>query len=353
MQTDDAPRSPRRRPTSRCCGSTATSCSRSRVGLHRHQPARPTATPRRDNFADGVDAQINVSADLQIAGYWARTRTDGADGDDASYRGRVRLERRPLRPSSRAPVRRRGLQSGGRLPAPHRLPPLVRPGPLQPATDGFLGVRKFYSRPAPTTSPAPPAASQSEEYQGQFNTEFNSGDLWNIDVTRSFEAIVTPFEVARGVSVPAGEYWFTQGKATYPMGLQRRISGAITARLQRLLRRHADRAHLARPGRVHAAVLRRADAVVEPRRRAVRQRQRQPGWHPATYTVSPRMFVSALVQYHVAHRVDVHQRPLPLGVSAGQRAVRRLQRRPHDPRPGLPELQSRSFVVKMTKLFRW
>ena len=45
---------------------------------------------------------------------------------------------------------------------------------------------------------------QTQEYQGQFNVEFNNGDFLNAEVTRAFEAIVTPFDIARGVEVPAG-----------------------------------------------------------------------------------------------------------------------------------------------------
>ena len=38
--------------------------------------------------ADGVDAALGFYENLTIGGYWARTHTDGFDGDDDSFQGR-------------------------------------------------------------------------------------------------------------------------------------------------------------------------------------------------------------------------------------------------------------------------
>ena len=215
-------------------------------------------------------------------------------------------------------------------------------------------MRKFYYQGSADYITGATGGVQTEEYQTQFNTEFNNGDFFNTEVTRSFEAIVTPFEIARGVTVPAGEYRFTQGKASYQMGLQRRISGAITARLRQLLRRHPDRVHLARPGRVHAPALRRADPVVEPDRLApYGNGNANLAATRLTYTVTPRMFVAALVQYtSLTASMSTNLRfrweyqpgsELFVVYSDGRTTVG----------PHYPELQSRSVVVKVTKLFRW
>ena len=45
-----------------------------------------------------------------------------------------------------------------------------------------------------------------------------------------------------------------------------------------------------------------------------------------TYTMTPLMFASALVQYNSGSERGQHQRAAPVGVSARQRAVRRVQR---------------------------
>ena len=45
-----------------------------------------------------------------------------------------------------------------------------------------------------------------------------------------------------------------------------------------------------------------------------------------TYTMTPLMFVSALLQYNSGTDVGLDQRAAPVGIPARQRAVRRLQR---------------------------
>ena len=154
--------------------------------------------------------------------------------------------------------------------------------------------------------------------------------------------------------VPPGEYRFTQAKATYQMGLQRRVSGAITAGDGGFY--DGTLTELTWRGRVEFTPQLYAEPTLSWNRIEAPYGNGNTNLVATrlTYTVTPRMFVAALVQYHVAHRLDVHQPALPLGVSAGQRAVRRLQRRPDHRRPGaIPNMQSRSVVVKVTKLFRW
>ena len=196
-------------------------------------------------------------------------------------------------------------------------------------------MRKFYYNASADYITGATGGVQTEEYQGQFNAEFNNGDFFNSELTNAFEAIVEPFEVARGVFVPPGEYRFTQGKVSYQMGLQRRISGGITLGY----------------GGFYDGTL--TEATWRGRVEFTPQLYAEPtlSWNRIdapfgngntnllatrlTYTVTPRMFVAALVQYHVDQRLDVDEPALPVGVPAGQRAVRRLQRRPHHHRPGL------------------
>jgi hypothetical protein len=72
-----------------------------------------------------------------------------------------------------------------------------------------------------------------------------------------------------------------------------------------------------------------------------------------TYTISPRMFTSALIQYQSrSHtltsnaRLRWEYRPgseLFIVYSDGRSTLER----------GFPDLENRSFVVKVTRLFRW
>ena len=197
---------------------------------------------------------------------------------------------------------------------------------------------------------------ESEEYQGTFNAELNNGDFFNAEVTQAYEALVAPFDVARGVTVPVGGYRFTQSKVSYTMGLQRRISGGIT--LARGGFYDGTLSEVTWRGRVEFTPQLYLEPTFSYNRVAgpygngnsnlVSQR--------LTYTVTPRMFVAALVQYQSrTQSVSTNLRfrweyqlgsELFVVYSDGRTTV---PERPH----WYPEMQNRSVVVKLTKLFRW
>ncbi len=326
--------------------------SRSRIGLIAASRA-PNGTTQANNFAGGVDAQFNPTADLRVDTYWARSQSDGVDGDQSSYRGRLDWN------ADRYAVNAEHLYVGDgfnpevgfmRRTAFRRSYGLAR---FSPRPKDFFGVRKLYYQGSVDYITGAGGGVQTQEYQGQFNVEFNNGDFFNTEVTRAFEQILTPFEIARGVFVPAGEYWFTQNKIGYQMGLQRRVSGSVivgrSSFYDGTLTEATWRGRVeftpqfyAEPtlswNRVHAPYGTGNANLVSTR---------------FTYTVTPRMFVAALLQYQ------------SISASTSANVRFRWEYQPgseffvvySDGRtttgPGFPTLQNRSVVVKLTKLFRW
>ena len=326
--------------------------SRSRVGM-----IATTRAPQgggANNYAAGADALINVNADTQINAYWARTESGTATGDQSSYRGRfdwnadrygINAEHLYVGEGFDPQVgflRRQAFRrSYGQLrfsPRPTRLP----------------GVRKlYYNASADYFTGAADGRVQSEEYQGQFNVEFNNGDFFNAEVSQAFEAIVTPFDVARGVAVPAGEYRFTQTKLSYFMGLQRRISGGLTLGY----------------GGFYDGTL--AEATWRGRVEFTPQFYAEPtlSWNRVdapygtgnanlvstrlTYTVTPRMFVAALVQYQSLAAATSANLRFRWEYQPGSELFVVYSDGRTTTGPGFPALQSRSVVMKVTKLFRW
>ena len=111
----------------------------------------------------------------------------------------------------------------------------------------------------------------------------------------------------------------------YNMGQQRRVSGQPVGRARQLLRRPEDDVRRQpRPRESHAAALDRAEPLGRTgwtwRRAAFTTRL---VGSRVTYTMTPLMFVSALLQYNSANDAAGRQRAPALGISAGQRAVRR------------------------------
>jgi hypothetical protein len=327
--------------------------SRSRVGFIATSRAPHAPGRGANNYAAGADALFNLSADTQVNAYWATTRSDGAQGDETSYRGRfdwnadrygLNLEHLFVGEDFNPEVGFMRREAFRRTYAGTRFSP--RPANLP-------GVRKLFYNASGDYITGATGGVQSEEYQGQFNAEFNSGDFFKTEVTHAFEAIVEPFDVARGVQVPAGQYRFTQTKVSYDMGLQRRVSGGIT---------------LGR-GSFYGGTL--TEATWRGRVEFTPQLYAEPtlSWNRVdapfgtgnanlvstrlTYTVTPRMFVAALVQYQsLSASMSTNLRfrweyqpgsELFVVYSDGRTTVGR----------GYPTMENRSFVVKYTKLFRW
>jgi hypothetical protein len=355
MQTEDAPLGAAPSTNFSVLRLNRDVLSRSRVGLIATSRA-PNGDTQANNFAAGADAQINPSADLQINGYWARTQTDGREGDQSSYRGRLDWN------ADRYAINAEHLYAGEdfnpevgfmRRTAFRRSYGLAR---FSPRPADFFGVRKFYYQAsADYITGAVAGEVQTREYQGQFNTEFNNGDLLNFEVTKAFEAIVTPFDVARGVRVPPGQYWFTQGRASYQMGLQRRISGALTVARGGFY--DGTLTEFTWRGRVEFTPQFYAEPTLSWNRVEAPYGNGNSNLAATrlTYTLTPRMFVAALMQYTSLTQAITTNLRFRWEYQLGSElfVVYSDGRTSDGPARFPPELQSRSIVVKVTKLFRW
>lgn len=173
------------------------------------------------------------------------------------------------------------------------------------------------------------------------------------EVTRSFEQLESAFDVARGVTVPVGGYHFTQTRASYVMGKQRKVSGSLT---------------LARGGFYDGTL---SEATVRGRIEFTPHLFAEPtlslnrvegpygdgdsslAGSRLTYTVTSRMFVAALVQYQsrsstVATNLRFRWEYRPGSELFVVYSDGRTTAGPH-----YPTLENRSVVVKLTRLFRW
>ena len=183
--------------------------------------------------------------------------------------------------------------------------------------------------------------------------ELTSGDQFNFEYARNFEAIDVPFEVARQVFVPIGAYTFEGVKGSYNFGPQRRLSGFVTVGRGSFY--GGTLTELSWRGRAELT----SQFYLEP---TLAWNLVDGPWGRgnnnlfstrATYTLSPQMYVGALVQYQsqiaaVATNARFRWEYLPgselfIVYSDGRTTLTR----------GFPSIDTRSFVVKVTRLFRW
>jgi hypothetical protein len=329
---------------------------RSRIGLIGTRRAPSSSGLDTSNYAYGADGVFQFFQNIQFTEYIAKTSTPGKVGRDGSFRSRfvwspdrwgVDLEHlyagRNFNPEvgfvRRTDGFRRNHGKFSYSPRPKNIP----------------SIRKFtYTADVEYFTDDTFTHVQSRDQQGNFRIDFTNGDSMQLETTRTFEGVNAPFTVAKGVRIPIGGYDYTQYRAVYSFGSQRKVSGSMTARSGDFY--HGSLHELTWKGRAEFS----PQLYIEPTL----------SWNHVdgpygtgnnnlvsnrlTYTLSPKMFVSALVQYQ--SRTD----------SVSTNARFRWEYRPGSelfvvyndgrtttlPSHGFPDLQTRSFIVKVTRLFQ-
>ena len=325
---------------------------RSRIGMVATS-RNPSAGNSANNYSAGVDAQFNVRSNIFINTYWARTQTTGKTGSEQSYRGRfdwngdrygANMEHlfvgegfNPEVGFMRRSAFRRSFGQMRFSPRPKKLP----------------GVRKLsYQASADYITAASSGRVESEEYQGTFNAELNSGDFISAEVTQAYEGLLAPFTVAPGVVVPIGGYRFTQNKVSYFMGGQRRISGGVTALrggfYNGTLTEMTWRGRVEFTSQIYAEPTLSWNRVEGPYGNG----NSNLAGTRLTYTVTPRMFAAALVQYQSRTQSMSTNLRFRWEYQPGSELFVVYSDGRTTANPGYPDLENRSVVVKLTKLFR-
>ena len=311
------------------------------------------------NQAWGADASFSFFDSVNFLGYYARTRSTGARGRDASYQARfdygadrygfeldhlaVEDDFRPEVGFVRRDNFRRTSVSGRFSPRPRSMES-VRQFVLEASLDYFLT--------------ADTGRLETRQQQVALQTELENSDQFGVRMSDSFEFLRQPFTVSRraGVTIPVGGYDFTDLRLTYALGPQRPLNGRVDVTTGGYFDGRLTSVDLSR-GRVDLSPRLSVEPGVsfnwidlpggEFRTDLVRGR--------LNYTFSPRMFVSGLFQYNSTNRTLGANLRLRWEYTPGSELfVVYTEEQDVDPlRPDrYAELRNRGFVVKVTRLFR-
>ena len=309
------------------------------------------------SHAYGADATFSFYDNVNLLGYVAQTRAPGRDGEDLSYQGQF-------------------VYGGDRygLQAEH----LVIEDNFVPEV-GFLrrsNFRRSYATARFSPRPRSIEAVRQFRFEGSFDyiltadtghvetrqtqlaflTEFETSDRLGVSAADNYELLVEPFEAGPDVTLPVGGYGFRDVELLYARGAQRRLSGELRVRLGQYFNGTIRSVGFSR-GRLevtpelsveptisvnwidtpHGAF--RADLVVS----------------RVTYTFTPRMFFSGLVQYNSSTNTVGNNLRLRWEYTPGSELfVVYTDERHADPfRPDRSYgLRSRGLVVKVNRLFR-
>jgi Domain of unknown function (DUF5916) len=302
----------------------------------------------------GADGAFQFFDNLSFNTYWARTETPNVRSLQSSTRLQMdygadryglQVERLTIDPNFLPEVgflRRTDIRKHFAL---ARISPRPRNNRL---------VRKYFGIAQYTYIEDSAGRLATRLADGSFEIEFQNSDRFVAGVTDDYELLLRPFSVST-VRIPTGGYRFATGRLVYTLGQQRRVSGSVLVERGTFYGGERTAVTLSR-SRLNLS----PQVSVEP---SLAVNWIDVPWGRVTttlagsritYTMTPLMFASALVQYNSTTRVMSVNARLRWEYRLGSElfVVYNEERDPQAP-AGLVGLQNRALVVKVNRFFRF
>ena len=330
---------------------------RSAIGLIATRRSSITSTPSTTPGSGetyGVDGTFAFFTNLTINAYWAATTAEAQRSDNASYRANLNYN-----------ADRYGLQLEHMLVGDNFSPEIgfVRRGDFRknraqlrfsPRPRNSRFVRKYWFQASGEYFENHAGVKETRELLGEFYVDFHSSDRVEVTYQDNFELIPEAFRIARGVTVPAGPYALRTLRGQFTFGQQRPASGTVFVENGPFY--GGDRTAV---GVSTVRVKFSARVAVEPgfsinrvtlpfgnfTTKLVSSR--------VTYTLTPMMFVSSLVQYNSSNSTFSTNVRLRWEYRPGSELFVVYNEGRDTLGGGAPELQTRSFVIKANRLLRF
>jgi hypothetical protein len=302
----------------------------------------------------GVDGMFAFFNDLVINTMWARTQTPGRQGEDTSYRMRldhngdrygVQLERMAVGANFNPEV---GFVKRGDYEKDHVQ---LR---FSPRPTRIKSVRKFSYVAGWETFARPTGELETREIEADFQAEFQSSDKLQVTYKANYELLTEPFEIANDVTIPSAGYSIHNLRTQVNLGQQRAL--ATNAALDIGSFYGGKRLQLSTwGGRVKLT----PRLALEP---GLSFNKVTLPWGNfttnlvttrATYTVTPMMFVSTLVQYNSSNNTLSTNARLRWEYLPGSEFFVVYNEGRDMDALGRPGLQGRTFVIKLNRLLRF
>jgi hypothetical protein len=337
---------------------------RSSVGaIFTHRSDSSRSPVGGSNQAYGVDATFAFFDNLAINAYWARTATTGVSGDDSSYSGHFRYNGdrygltaehlfidRLFSPEIGFVRRRDMRKSSGAL-------------RFSPRPKSIKAIRKFTWEGLFDYITDASGLVETRKADGFFGIEFENSDRFQVAFTNTYDFLKAEFPIADGIVIPVGGYDFRNARAGYNFGAQRRLSGNVMVEHGSFYDGTKTTLSI---GGFSGGPFGIGRVELTP------QISLEPGlslnWVDlpqgrfnttlvttrTTYTLTPLMFVSALVQYNSSNSTLSTNVRLRWEYQPGSELFVVYNEGRDTLTPSrFPELETRSFVVKFNRLFRF
>jgi hypothetical protein len=303
----------------------------------------------------GADALFAFFEDFYVSGYYARTLTRLTRTDNQSYQGRIAwdgdlqgfsvshlLVEDDFDPEVGL-VRRSGFrQTSVNLRASPRPAQIgfIRQLTVEGSADYLTNARAGYM--------------ETRDLSGRLGVEFENSDQLSAGYTESYERLVSSERIT-GATIPAGRYSFETYEASFTFGPQRFFSGSVSARYGGFYDGHLTSVGFNR-GRIEVF----PQLSLEPS--LSHNWVRLPGNEfntlvassRVTYTFTPRLFMSALLQYSSAsERIGANVRLRWEYRPGSEIFLVYTEERDTFDFERTPVLANRGLVIKATSLLRF
>ena len=326
---------------------------RSNVGGIYTRRSVSTIGPGANDVA-GIDLNLALFENVYFTNYVARSRTDALSGDDFAYRTYfhynsdrygLALDRHVVNENFNPEVGFMRRSDFRRSFAEARLSPRPRNHPFVRRLTYRAGIDYFTDNNN---------VLESRELQGTFRTDFHSGDNLTVEHSQLYELLTAPFQIARGVRIPVGGYDFHNTRVAFTAGGQRPLSGTTTVELGSFY--GGDRKTLEYRGRVDFGTQFGIEPTISVNWIDLPQgsfRTAISGGR-AVFTMSPRMFATALVQHSSSsNTLSTNVRFRWEYEPGSELFVVFFEGRSTEAPRGVEALQNRGIVVKVNRLFRF
>jgi hypothetical protein len=319
------------------------------------------ATGRREgagglgnNAAYGVDGTFSFFSNVNINTYWARTQAFGTSRADDSYRAQLDYA------GDRYGAQLEHLKVGrdfnpgvGYV----RRPDMVRnfaqlrfsPRPQRSRT-----VRKYSWIGGVSLIENGAGQLESREQSAEFDVDFQNADRFVAEYTGSYELLRAPFRIAPRVTLPVGGYDFDNMRLQFNRSGQHRVAGNLSVEYGTFYNGHRTAAGLS-GGRVNFSS--RVSAEPTYSINHVELVQGAFTTHLAgarlTWTQTPLMFTSALLQYNSSTHTTSANVRLRWEYRPGSELFVVYNEDRDALVRGFPDLTNRAFIVKVNRLLRF
>ena len=306
------------------------------------------------NGAYGIDGTFTFFENLDINAYWARTRTAGLAGKDTSYRAQLdyggdryglMLERLVVGDAFNPEV---GFVQRDDI---RRTSGRVR---FSPRPSAIASVRRFSWTGSVNYVENGVGHLETRNITGEFSTEFQTSDFLRLSYTNGYEFLPRPFRIAPNVTLPVGGYNSSLVNAGFTFAQQRAVSGRLSVEHGSFFGGDRTVVGLA-TGRVQVV----PQVAVEPRL-SINWVTLPEGSFTTkllgsrvVYTMTPRIFTTALVQYSSSARALSANVRLRWEYRPGSEFFLVYNEQRDTLARGFPNIANRVVIVKINRLLRF